>query len=287
MSSKKITIIFLTTILCVITLIGLFTPVIGQAFGANNTQKYFNISVVISNAAPTITGVSAASGTPTEGTTTAVHIYFNVTDTNGYTDVNPTQASANVTFNGVTRSSASCADYGAWTGGNIRGVDCTINMNYYDESSASWDISVRAIDGAVAVANDSNANTMTYDTLYAFTLEQSNINFNSASPGATGLNASDDPQVLNNTGNGAFTKINITGHSLTNGEDTIGAGNFTVNATADAAGMAVGSNILITGASLSVNSTQNLYVWLDLPSGLSNGTYSTNSTTNWLIEAYN
>ena len=285
MVMKKTLLTTLTASIFLITIIGLLTPITMQVFGADNTQEYFNLSVTINNSAPSIDGVADASATPTEGSTTTVSILFNVSDSNGYEDVDPSQSYANVTLNGVTRESSSCQNYAPATSGNIQGVNCTITINYYDEPG-TWNISVTAQDSNPTTASSNNAATLTYSTLYAFTLEKNSVSF-SGEPGDTDVNASNDPQIINNTGNGNFANINLTGYELSNGVDTIGAGNFTVNATADAKGASVGSNQQITSATLNRNNTQNLYIWADIPSGISDGTYTTNTTTQWMVEAYN
>ncbi|MBR9677593.1 hypothetical protein GOV04_05630 [Candidatus Woesearchaeota archaeon] len=264
----------------------LLTPLSSFVLGYNNTQQYFNVTLTISNSPPAIQAVGAASDTPNEGTTKAVTILFNVTDDNGFGTVDPTLATANVTLNGVTRFSSSCSDYAAWTGGTTRGVTCTIDMNYYDESGL-WTIDVYAIDDASSNATQDEGNNLTYNTLYAFSLTSNSISFTAAGAGVNNVNASDDPQTLNNTGNGDFATINVTADELTNGVDTIGAGNFTINSTDDAKGIALTANIIIPSANLSRNTTQDLYVWVDVPAGISNGSYSTNASTQWLVEAYN
>lgn len=167
----------------------------------------------------------------------------------------------------------------------MRGVNCTVAMEYYDAPGA-WNISVQAQDSTPTVATSIDAATMTYGTLYAFQLTKATITFTSSGAGTNNVNVSNDPQVLNNTGNGYFGNINVTGYELSNGVDTIGAGNFTINATNDAKGVSIGTNTHIPSATLSRNNTQDLYVWVDVPSGISNGTYVTNSSTQWIVEAY-
>ena len=267
MINQKTQIILLTISIFMITSLAILSPVIGQVFGANNTQDYFNISLVISNSAPTMGSAGDSSGTPTEATTTSVSVLFNVSDPNGNSDVDPTQAYVNITYGAVTRESSSCQNYAAWTTGNNRGINCTINMYYYD-TPGEWNISVRAQDSNPTIVSSNDAATFTYGGLAAFSLSKNSITFSSEAAGTNNINSSNDPQVLNNTGNEAFTYINITGHELSNGVDTIGAGNFTVNATDDAKGTMVSTNVIIPGASLSTESTQDIYVWVDIPTGI-------------------
>ncbi|MBU1030411.1 MAG: right-handed parallel beta-helix repeat-containing protein [Nanoarchaeota archaeon] len=246
-------------------------------------SKQINILLTAtpSNTAPTITSVQSLSAqNPTDGTTTSVEINFTVQDTDS--NHNHTSTSVSFTKDAVSRT-GTCSN-NTLDSENVT-YNCSVDMQYYD-LPGSWTINVSIEDDEGESAyNDTT--TFTYNYLYAFRLEKASISFSSAVPGTQGLNASDDPQILNNTGNANFTYVNITGYDLAFGANRIGFGNFTVNATVDSAGFKVGSNNLISGATLPRNSTQYLYIWLDLPTSLLNGTYTTNSTTQWLIEAYN
>ena len=169
----------------------------------------------------------------------------------------------------------------------MRGVNCTIDVEYYREPGL-WNISVSATDGS---GSDSDIQEkFTYNTLYAFTISHTSIDFTSASAGTT-TGSTNDPQILNNTGNGAFASINLTGYNLTDGSGNwINSTYFSVNATNDAVGKNLasdGGEILIPSASIATNSTQNLYFYVATPSGTPAGSYSTATTNEWIIEAYN
>ena len=106
----------------------------------------------------------------------------------------------------------------------------------------------------------------------------------------TTTDSTNDPQILNNTGNGNFASINITGYNLTDGSNYINSTYFTVNATNDAVGKNLasdGGEILIPSATLTRNTTQDLYFYVATPSGTPAGSYSTATTNEWIIEAYN
>lgn len=285
MMHKSIKIGLITTFLVLFSFALITNFTFDSALAADNIQKNFNLSLVISNNAPTISDIGASSGTPTESTNTNVYVYFNVTDTNGFSDIDPSQSYANISLSGVVRNSSSCTNYATWTGGNIRGVNCTIALNYFDESG-TWNIYAYGQDAASSSDNASQA-SFTYNTLYAFDLVKPTITFSASGVGINDINASNDPQILNNTGNGAFTSINVTGYELSNGADTIQSGNFTINGTADAKGISVAGNVNIPSASLPRSATQDLYVWVDVPAGITSGSYVTNSTTQWIVEAFN
>ncbi|MBR9677594.1 hypothetical protein GOV04_05635 [Candidatus Woesearchaeota archaeon] len=241
-----------------------------------------NITIlIVSNTAPSITEVQPiASQNPTDASITNVNFDFNVTDTES--NFNHSSAIAEFSKNGVLRSGI--CDNNTISATATR-YNCSVAMYYYDLPGA-WTINVTASDDA-GLSDYNDTTSFTYNILYAFSLVQNNISFAAATVGATNLNASDDPQIINNTGNGNFATINVTAYELTNGVDTIGAGNFTINATDDAKGIALTANIIIPSANLTRNSTQDFYVWLDIPLGISNGSYSTNASTQWLVEAYN
>ncbi len=235
------------------------------------------------NNAPTITNVQSLSNqNPTEGTINSVNIKFTVSDTNGHSDLNHSAANVSFIKDAITRT-GTCSNN--TIDSTTTNYSCSVNMNYYD-LPGTWTINVSAEDNSAETVYD-DASSFTYNSLYAFELTKDDISFASATVGINNINASDDPQVLSNTGNGAFTYINLTSYELSNGVDTIGSGNFTINATNDAKGINTIGTILIPDASLTVSGTQNLFLWVDIPSGISSGSYTTNQTTQWIIEAYN
>ena len=138
-----------------------------------------------SNTAPTISSIAVRDYTPIEAQNKTIYVLFNVTDADGSGDVDPTQASANITRNGVTRHSSDCVDYSSWTSGNNRGINCSIDMTYYDEPG-HWNISVFANDTENEIATDENSTELTYNTLYAFTLSTSSISFGTVTGGSSG-----------------------------------------------------------------------------------------------------
>ena len=96
----------------------------------------------------------------------------------------------------------------------------------------AWTINASIFDGAAASASNTSA-YLTLGTTYAISLKTTSLTF-SGSPGQNDLNASNNPQLVNNTGNGAFSQINLTAYELKAGSNYIGAGNFSAN-TSDSA----------------------------------------------------
>ena len=246
-------------------------------------SKQINILLTAtpSNTAPTITSVQALSSqTPTEASTTTVEINFTVKDSDG----NHNHTSTSVVFLKDAVSRTGTCSNNTLDSENVT-YNCSVNMQYYD-LPGSWSINVSLSDDEEELVYNDSTNLI-YNYLFAFKLESTTITFSTAAPGTSNLNASNDPLVINNTGNTNFTYINITGYNLALGSNYIGFGNFTINATNDTKGIVVGSNVQIPEATLQRNTTQEVYIWLDLPTGLVNGTYTTNTSTQWMIEAYN
>lgn len=273
MEKKIILTLSIFLVLCAI----LTLPFIIPAFAG--TSAYFNVSLTISNAAPTIVSVDAISDTPTEGTTKVVSFYFNASDTNGVSDIPASNALVQINRSGVTLSSGSaCAVIGSTA--TMNRYQCNVTINYYN-LPGSWTINASVFDGASALATNVSQ-IYTNGNVYGITLSTNSLTF-SGSPGQNDISASNNPQVVNNTGNNAITSINITAVNLANGGSYIGVGNFTANITNAATGQTLVNNTptTISGSSVAVQGTRNLYLFLDIPSGLTNGTYT--STSSWTV----
>lgn len=276
-----------TAIKRLILTIGLFSAIFGLVlgFGAIKdsqaaTTGTFNVSLTISNSAPIVIWVNGSiSESPTEGSTKVITVVFNVSDTNGASDINV--STANVTFNFSTepvRGASNCVEQSS--SGNVMTVECNITMNYYD-LDGEWTINASIMDDSESYAQNLSE-TMTWGDLAAMTVTKSEMSF-SGSPGDTNLAPTENPQVINNTGNQDFVSVNITGYEL-QGETvdtvTIGAGNFTVNVSDSAAGLGDqiinDTSIQITDASLSrgAAATEDIYLRMDIPSGIIPQDYS-------------
>jgi hypothetical protein len=272
----------LIIVFCIILII----PIV---FAAQKTQ-YFTVTVSMTNRGPTIFYVNTTNVTLTAGTTVAINITFNVSDGDGFTDLDDSTAQVNVTFNGVTRTSSGCApnDYDT----NYTQYNCEITFYYYDNASTSWIVN--------ATVTDSSSNKTTNDSQRLQVKELSsmvlvgNLTFTSLALGQQDATPTSD-FVLNNTGNFDFTAVNITAYDLvgeTTPGDKIGVGNFTVNISNAVAGGGMQlqnqTSLNISGATLphrisdtDTRANETLYFWLDVPSGITVQDY--NSTPNWAI----
>lgn len=245
----------------------------------------FNVTVTVQgNNAPNITSITpyVSPVTLTAAGTKTTYILFNVTDIQGAGTILQATAYVNLTKSGTTiTSGVGCQEYAAWSTASQKGINCTVQLPYYT-SSGYWNISAYIEDNQGASDAEINGSVVQIDPLYSFRIMKNSINFTGGA--VTTINASNNPQILNNTGNTAFTKINITATGLSDGAGhSIGPGNFTINVT-DAVGTALSSTITIPSATLPVQGTENLYLYLNVP-GVVNGVY--NSSAPWTIEAWN
>ncbi len=252
-------------------------PFIIPAFAG--TSAYFNVSLTISNAAPVIVSVDAISDTPTEGTTKVVSFYFNASDTNGVSDIPASNALVKINRSGVELSSgSSCEVIGSTS--TMNRYQCNITINYYN-LPGSWTINASVFDGASALATNVTQ-TYTNGNVYGISLKTNSLTF-SGSPGQSDVNASNNPQTVNNTGNNAITSLNVTAYNLANGGTFIGVGNFSVNITSAATGQTLINNtpVTVSGSSVAVQGSRDLNIFLDVPNGITNGTYT--STNSWIV----
>lgn len=254
-------------------------------------------NVTVGNDAPVIDSMAldASSYDPTESGTTTVTLTFNVTDTNGVSDLDDTAVQVEVdnqsTFASAVAkyTNTSCVTLRD-INGDTRQYQCRWDMDYWD-SALEYSTQVTAGDQAGTVSNDtaSGAPTYNYTTLVATDIDATTISFGSVSTGTTDNGATENPSTLSNTGN-ADLYINTTGADLTSNGYTFAVGNFSVDVNSDASAeqSLTTSSAQIAGASIaqgsdSTNSpTEELYWFADVPVGLNPATY----TGTWTLTQY-
>jgi hypothetical protein len=256
------------------------------------TTVSFTVNLTISgNAQPTITWVqSGVSANPLENDLRTVYIAFNASDDNGFQDIDYSTAALTLNMDGEQQRIGSCVNFNNDT--LTMQFNCSVDMQYYDLDGA-WTISVSVRDLSTDEATDS-ATTFTYGALQAIQGNRDGITFGNVNLGEA-RGASNDPLVLDNTGNQNFTEIRLTAYDLegqSNPAQVIPASSFFVNATGDNFGnqLSDSSPVTLTGALLprdigGTDSNANLYFWVDVPSaGLSNQVYL--SASNWVVEVF-
>ena len=265
------------------------------------TSGTASVNITIGNSAPTIGFVQAISAQdPTIGSTTSITFNFTVTDTDGASNINTSSGEAYFTRSGeATRSNTSCTQIYSAVGNNLN-FTCTIDMWYYDENGA-WDINVTAVDinGARAI---NSSTTFTYNVQTAMTMSPTSLSWNSVGLSDTDTGSSNDPIIINNSGNDVDLNINVTGLNL-RGETTtseyIFANNFTVeNASEGCSGttLANATSTNITSAilqrgnnSLDYNNAtsgqEQIYFCLKgVPQDISAQSYSSSAYGAWTVE---
>ncbi len=249
----------------------------------------FTANVTIGSAAPTIDWVNdSVNASPAEGGTRIIQIQFNVTDNNGFADINTSAAYMNITRPGETTRETTGGDcYSTFNASNIQVIECNITISWYDEEG-EWVIAVYIADNQGNFSTNDTSN-FTMDTLDAVAVIEDALTF-SGTPGQSDQAAQENPLNINNTGNQNYTKINITAYNLTGvaESDTIGASAFAVNVSGGVAGagqsLVHSTTVLITDAALDrgATATEELYFWVDIPSGIEDDEYS--AGTNWEID---
>ena len=263
------------------------------------TSGTTDVSATVSNVAPTITAVeSVAAQDPTEDSTTTVSIKFTADDQNGVSDLDDSSASVTLSKSGETSRSSTSTCSVTDISSTSANYTCSVDMWYFD-GAGTWTINVSVQDSSAVVAyNDST--TFTYNTLKAIKVGPSSISFGSVSIGQTDIGATDDPIIINNTGNVdiAVNTTSVTAYNLhgtTTTTEYIGADQFSVNINDAADGDALInasavtiSNAIISAGNHSVNdgSTGQEYIYSYLetvPSGISAQTYDTSQLGAWVI----
>jgi len=187
-----------------------FTP-LGSVL-ADHTEL-LTVSLTIGSSAPVITYVvTGQTVTPLDGTTTVLSISFNVSDANGFEDINVSSAIVTINRSGEPdKGNSTCVQVEA--SGNEMQINCSVIIWYFD-ANGTWSINVSISDNSTL--NIINASeTATVGVLTAIQINPSSISFGgSLSVGDTNVSATDDPLVVNNTGNQNFVHVNITAIDL-------------------------------------------------------------------------
>jgi hypothetical protein len=249
---------------------------------------------------PVVTGctVDVANKTydPTESSTTPVTVKFNVTDVNGYGDIN--DSLAQVEFDDNTADFVSLFDSGATntscSSSNVNSstneYTCIVNMQYWYQHSENYSIRCSGGDNNDSVlVNLTAANAFDYTQLVASSVDGVTVDFGTLTTSDYNTNVSDSNSPLNitNTGNTVLSTVSITGANLTQtGKSDIDIGQFYADDDNGVAGaqQLTTSKQQITGVSVPLEdataggNTDSAWVWFNVPSYLDPGTFSASWT---------
>jgi hypothetical protein len=252
-----------------------------------------NVSVGVVGASPVTISVPVITASPTENNFTNVSFTVNVTDTDGVNDINDSSVSPTI-INGPTTRNGNCS-WIADRNSTTANYSCSVVMWYFDTEGSGWTTRVQAKDIGNQTLMNGTA-TLTYNQLKAMVISPTQISWPSVIPGTTNKNASDDPTVINNTGNynGA---VLVTGYNLigqTNPVEMIPASGFRVSASSgtECSGTPLvnATDASITGSNsnpgnLSAGGGQSsLYYCIPLVPSVSSQFYSTTGGNNWIVK---
>lgn len=275
---KKTNLILTTIAIFIISMVTVMLPSIVSVFGAAGNTTAFNVTVTINSGSPSIIFVQNISDSPNEGTTKTVVFYFNATHPNGVANIPATNAIVKINQTGVVLNSTGC-QINATDSITVNKFACNITLNYYN-LPGFWTINATIVDLSGNSASNFSGNYTNGNT-YGVTIKTNSMTF-SGSPGST-VSSTENPQYINNTGNIAYTQINLTAYDLLSGSNRIAANNFTANVS-DGLGagsrLTNASGVILNGSSVAVQGQRTMYLYLDIPVGASNGTYS--SVTSWV-----
>lgn len=298
--NKKL-ILIITFVLFVGVMIALVFPLMpgAAAYRATLNQSTFDVTFDMGNNNCSIieANILDITASPTESTTTTVYLIYNVSDDNGWADVNSASSYANATKGAVTHQSTGCTS-AATSNPLIAKVNCTITMNFYDVPGSDWTISVSSTDGAgVYKCSNSSASSLTYNALYAMTIDKDLMAF-VGNPGQKVVSSS-NPLTISNTANGNYASFDLTAYDLsktTNRAVLLGSANFSMTTDVYATNRTMGTNataVKVPGAGAGTNaslargtsgaSTLAVNMSLSVPNGLETGSY--NTTNRWVIDA--
>ncbi len=277
MMSKKT--LLISAVVFILSLVIVLVPFIFPVFGSIGNSTTFNVTITVNGGSPTITYVDAITDTPNEGAPKVVNFYFNATHPNGVTNMQDGNAVVIINKSGINLTSgASCT---STSSGITKRFTCPITINYFNEPGA-WTINATIIDLALNTVSNTTK-TYTNNELYAITLRSYNLGF-TGTPGQAGA-ITPTPQIVNNTGNKAFTQINLTAFNLMSVESNfIGVGNFTANTSnSGGAGYTLINNtqVALANSTLNVSGTRDIYLYASIPAGIANGTYD--SISPWVV----
>lgn len=209
--------------IALVTILMLITTTVVMADSAT-----MNLSV--GNSVPTGDNIvvdgqdTSASVNPNAGSTTSVSIEFEVSDDNGYQDINYVSCmvwnpSGNPDFVTMSFNGSVDSNTAIYTG--------SFNLDFFDESG-SYDANCTVQDSSFTTGN--LVEEFDYEALTALGLDASSISFSAVTPGQTSsLNGDEDmgtasAPTIQNMGN-VQIDAEISGTDLVNGGDTISVDN--------------------------------------------------------------
>ncbi|MBU0894751.1 MAG: sigma-70 region 4 domain-containing protein [Nanoarchaeota archaeon] len=204
-------------------------------FTKNPTSPYLEINHG-ANDPPIITITSVDTNNQVDlipASTTPVEIIFDVTDPNGYTDIDDSSVSISYDYDlggEVTRNNFNCPAP-TNNGLNTKTFTCTVDMEYYD-AAGYWTATIDISDFS-GPSTGQDTHQFTVNFLRAISLNPGTITFPPIFPGQTNINSAQNTNIINE-GNFEIpedSKLQITSQALigqSNPLENISGNNFRV-----------------------------------------------------------
>ena len=245
-------------------------------------------SLTVGNATPVITEVqSGITITLTAESSVTANVVFNVTDGNGFADLNDTTAQCIGYKTGeANRTSTSCTAFGQ--SGNDAKYNCSADFQYFDAAASDWRWNCSITDNSLASAfNDTvaftvNALNFIDENITSFTWSSTSPNTNDQEAN-TAIN-------FDNGGNQDYETALVTASNATDGgSNVIPATAFALNSlTGSPAGIQMNDS---TAPAVNIStfftlphgnlSSEDIFAYVDMPT-VPSGSYS--SLSSWLID---
>lgn len=288
------------TCLLVAILMGGSFMILQEVFAVGVTS-----SVVVGNAAPTVTAVTLNAGsaiTLTANATTSFNIGYTISDNNGCSDITGARTTSTAFRAGVgatcavpspTTSNLSCYVYvthatSSCAGNSLNATD-TVQIFYFaDATTASssfsaqyWEAFVIAADSAGATSSATSTN-VELNVLTAINVTTSSINYGTLSASST-TGATNQTATTTNAGNSSTTLQLRASATLTSGANSIATSSqrFATSSFTFPGGATqlTSSDVTVTGFFLltptsTTNVAQATFWGLEVPAGTATGTYS-------------
>ena len=243
-------------------------------------------SLTVGNSVPTITNVETGiTVTLTAESSVTANVTFNVTDLNGFADVNDSTAQCIGFKTGESsRTSTSCTSL--VQSGNDVSYDCAVDFQYFDAAAADWAWNCTISDNSAANAtNDTvsfTVNSLNFVDVNSTIVSWSLVNSNTTDEEANA------PINLDNGGNQDYETSFVTAFNATDGSNTIPASAFSLD---NLTGQTTGQTYMAENVSINITSfftlphgnlsNEDIFVYVDMPS-VPTGSYT--STNNWTID---
>jgi len=243
-------------------------------------------SLTVGNSVPVITEVeSGIVVTLTAETTATVNVLFNVTDANGFGNLNDSTAQCVGFKTGESdRTSTSCAAQDQ-SGNDLR-YNCSVNFQFFDAAASDWKWNCSVTDNSLAsVFND----TVTL-TVNALNFVDQNVTSFTWSTASSSINDQEANTAINfdNGGNQDYETALVTAYNATDGgSNVIPATAFALNNLTEApAGTQMADSTAVNISSLFTlqhgsGASEDIFAYVDMPA-VPDGSYS--STSSWLID---